>query len=96
MTISTIKRKFSFLVIMAVAALLLLTTGTANVMAGGEPGAGCGVGGLKYDPAPYIGTLTVEWVGDVENGELEMLHSQGSVEQSGNSGCSGRIRKIIS
>lgn len=90
MIISTLKSKLGVLTITAATALMLLTAGPSIVMAGGEGGAGCGGEDAKYDPAPYIGTLTVKWDGPDGYG-LGLVTATGIVEQAGNSGCVGNF-----
>ena len=66
----------------------LMAFGPAAVMAGGEPGTGCGLEGMKYDPAPYIGDVTVSWVAGTTPG-LGDVSFTGTVDQAGKTGCSG-------
>ena len=81
-----------FFVVVA-AGFFLLAVGPAHVMAGGEPGGGCGEG-FKYDPAPYIGDITLEWKGG-DGSEDEGIYASGIVEQAGNSGCRGTFSGLI-
>lgn len=79
-------------VFMVMAAALFITVCPVCVMAGGEPGGGCGLTGLKYDPAPYIGDIVLTWV---QNGNTGDVYAQGIVEQAGNSGCTGTFSGVI-
>ena len=77
------KNKWIDFIVMA--ALMMLLAGIpATLMAGGEPGAGCDPPqgeDYKYDPAPFMGDLTVEW-------DEKAILVTGEVVQAGNMGCS--------
>lgn len=84
--------KNDWMVFMVMAVALVISVFPVGVMAGGEPGAGCGLDDLKYDPAPYIGTITLEWIGLDGIGDV---YAQGFVEQKGNTGCTGTFSGVI-
>lgn len=71
----------------------LMAFGPAIVMAGGEPGTGCGLEGMKYDPAPYIGDVIVSWTEGSVSG-LGDVSFTGTVDQAGNTGCSGSFAGV--
>ena len=83
-----ISRNVSRFFVVVAAGFFLLTVGPAHLMAGSEPGQGCGEEGLKYDPAPYMGDITVAWVGGDGSG-LGNVFLSGTVEQAGKSDCYG-------
>ena len=86
--------KKNWMVPIVMAAVMMLFAGfPATVMAGGEGGAGCGGEDAKYDPAPYIGTLTVEWVQTSPG--LGNVIATGRVEQAGNPNCSGEFENYL-
>jgi len=77
------------------AAFMLFAGIAANVLAGGEPGAGCEDPTLKYDPAPYIGDIELEWVVTSPELGLGAVYAYGSVEQAGNTNCFGSFSGLI-
>ena len=88
MTISTLNGRLGFLTMVAVAALLFLNATPSAVMAGGEPGSGCGLEGLKYDPGPYIGDVTLKW-------QTNGVYAYGIVVRAGDPDCDGTIAGLI-
>ena len=61
----TFKLNERFILFGIIAAVLFAVTPNASMPAGGpEPGAGCGLEGLKYVAPPYIGPVTITFNDD--------------------------------
>jgi hypothetical protein len=85
------KKKW-FWILLSIGAILVLTVSQtlAKGGSGGEPGSGCTDQSInyKYAPAPYLGQVYASYEGG-------NVYITGSVEQAGNSGCTGGMTYIL-